>query len=462
MLVLASELSSPQDTIDIDKGRIAIDGVDTRIIEEMKKIKVILSRYSESAGAAYLTAAIQGNAWKYVSLLYPISAGLANEDENRDSTWDIWDEDYTAVNSHISRIVEFLDNRFTEVKKIGKYKANLWLPELDEERWKKVLGNRVAIAQTWDIKISKVVIEEVWNKIHNHALGIEGHECSIEGLFSLPSTLWQECFKISWHNKTCTITVRNVQSWSRFDSHFPGKPIVPWVALTSLLMGKDAYWSWLNTLTREFLRPVSPWDILSLEIVGIETQLVSTGKTNEVMVRFYERENTLKHGEEVIENPMKIENVKAGEELVPHGDNFRFIDKAWTLSSEEAWDALSSQALYGTYTLRERDQENGRIPWWILEESAAQMMLGAYRSYGWPGSEVMTYGKAETQVYSNEKLRALQPWDTLILKGRFIDKQKRTATWEYSIYVLNTEWKWDLLFSGRITGNLIPLKIWNR
>jgi len=68
-------------------------------------------------------------------------------------------------------VCHILTERFRTVKRIGKYKKKLQIPSLDASRWKLVLEDKKAIAQSMGINVP--MIEKIFNCIHDVALSIE-------------------------------------------------------------------------------------------------------------------------------------------------------------------------------------------------------------------------------------------------------------------------------------------------
>lgn len=75
------------------------------------------------------------------------------------------------IDSIDNQIIGLLAERFTVVKKIGKWKKEKNLPPLDKNRWQKVLINRVKKAK--ELGISSKLIKKIYQAIHDYALEIE-------------------------------------------------------------------------------------------------------------------------------------------------------------------------------------------------------------------------------------------------------------------------------------------------
>lgn len=71
-------------------------------------------------------------------------------------------------------IIELLAQRFEVVKLVGEYKKSQNLPALQPNRWKEVLESRKEKAKTYGIQPN--FIDDVWNRIHEYALELEGEK----------------------------------------------------------------------------------------------------------------------------------------------------------------------------------------------------------------------------------------------------------------------------------------------
>lgn len=283
------------------------------------------------------------------------------------------------------------------------------------------------------------------------------------------NSITRECFdttgKTIGHSDV-TIKILQPVAGSRFDGHFPGKPIVPWVALAQLACEHPAWGGTQNTV-REFCSPIRPGDRIRFVVVGNDEEpelQVENTETGEKMAQFTRKTKPLAVNIPLPESFLaRAENGIKGTELIPHGDTFRFVDTTWT-SVDKNPTLLEIPLIHWSYTIREKDTENWSVPFWLLEEAAAQMMLAWYRSEKWPKSEIMTYGKAETELIDYANIMNITAWTTIILNGHFIRKEgKRGLTGEYTLYkLIPNEWEMRALFSGQITGNLIPLRAWDK
>lgn len=70
-----------------------------------------------------------------------------------------------------SELIVLLKERFDTVKQVGEYKKIHNMQSLQPVRWEKVLQSRT---QLWEKHgISKELIEDIWNRIHDYALELE-------------------------------------------------------------------------------------------------------------------------------------------------------------------------------------------------------------------------------------------------------------------------------------------------
>ncbi len=72
------------------------------------------------------------------------------------------------------KLLDILAARMSVVERIGKYKKVRGIPPLDEERWREVLASKLSRARS--LNISEVLVENLYNLIHAHALEIEAME----------------------------------------------------------------------------------------------------------------------------------------------------------------------------------------------------------------------------------------------------------------------------------------------
>ena len=73
-----------------------------------------------------------------------------------------------------AKLVETLAKRFEIVKEIWKYKKENNIQILQKWRWQKVLDS--AIEQGTKLWLSKEIIEDIWNRIHEESLRLEEKE----------------------------------------------------------------------------------------------------------------------------------------------------------------------------------------------------------------------------------------------------------------------------------------------
>ncbi len=85
------------------------------------------------------------------------------------------DELLTSFRNQIDTIDEeiiyLLSRRFELVKQIGKIKKDLWEEALQPKRWGEVIENLYSEAD--DKWVSREIVKEIWNSIHDEALRIE-------------------------------------------------------------------------------------------------------------------------------------------------------------------------------------------------------------------------------------------------------------------------------------------------
>ena len=70
-----------------------------------------------------------------------------------------------------SQLIELLAKRFEVVKQVGMYKKEHNIPPLQSTRWQEVLETRMQHAR--DIALDAEFVEDVWTRIHEHALKLE-------------------------------------------------------------------------------------------------------------------------------------------------------------------------------------------------------------------------------------------------------------------------------------------------
>ena len=68
-------------------------------------------------------------------------------------------------------ILELIKKRFEIVLDVWKFKLENNVPPLQQKRWKQVLDDKLTKAK--EMWLDKMMIEEIWNSIHNWALRLE-------------------------------------------------------------------------------------------------------------------------------------------------------------------------------------------------------------------------------------------------------------------------------------------------
>lgn len=67
--------------------------------------------------------------------------------------------------------IYMLSRRFELVKQVGNIKKEIWAAALQPKRWEQVLENLYAEAD--DKWVSREVVKNIWNSIHEEALKLE-------------------------------------------------------------------------------------------------------------------------------------------------------------------------------------------------------------------------------------------------------------------------------------------------
>lgn len=262
-----------------------------------------------------------------------------------------------------------------------------------------------------------------------------------------------------------SIVVNSVWSSRILSSHFSGMPLMPWVLSTKLLMDLEHYpISTIHNIKRKFLKAIPPGTTLKKrddwETASLGTAPISEfGNEEPVYQQFTPLTQFTSSTEFPVFEYKKPENLSSyrldeGKKWIPHGDDFRFVDKVGV-----NWDTL-----IGVYKTTDIYTENGKIPFWLIEESCAQSMLGALRLWKDENADYGTYSEAESRG-SNEfaqMVESVKPGSliTCVWKCFPIQDEKGRTTqfrFQYSCYIEER-----LLFQGNIIGNAISRKAWER
>ncbi len=72
------------------------------------------------------------------------------------------------------QLVKLLANRFAVVKSVWKYKKSVNMPVIQPNRWKQVLESKKKL---WiEHGLDEEFIADIWNRIHEEAIKMEGKE----------------------------------------------------------------------------------------------------------------------------------------------------------------------------------------------------------------------------------------------------------------------------------------------
>lgn len=70
-----------------------------------------------------------------------------------------------------AELLYLLSRRFTIVNEIWNFKKINWMQPLQNDRWNKVLSEKIEIGE--ELWLKKEFIENIWNRIHQESLEIE-------------------------------------------------------------------------------------------------------------------------------------------------------------------------------------------------------------------------------------------------------------------------------------------------
>lgn len=366
-----------------------------------------------------------------------------------------------SITQYLERIVPLLDQRFEVVREVGALKWEFQEPPMDEVRWNYILTDRKEKwTQAWWTD-AETIIPAIWNPIHDVAKLIERQ--IIERITTSTHIPYISRNVAAVHSHTPIlgqvlaigqnggIYVKNTEDSPILQSHFQWMPVLPWVLsshlLHTLLSSEDN--NSIHHYKRTFHNPIRPGIHISQ---GTENKTALVDENWNILTAFSSSENFPEFSSEM---PSQIEMNRKGGEWVPHGDDFRFVDIVWFDENQLFWEYLTTEK-YLT--------ESGNVPFWLMEESCAQMMLGAYRASQWVESGFGTYAESETRWSPNfiEISNNLEPWMQIKCTGKCLPIQD--AKWrvsqlrfQYSCFVDG-----ELFFQWNIVGNLIPKKLWER
>lgn len=240
----------------------------------------------------------------------------------------------------------------------------------------------------------------------------------------------------------------NIDSSKILDSHFG---IVPAVLSVELMRRWGQYEvSTLHNMKRSFFKPIKQGTTVTIDTT--ERNIFLRNDQGDIYAQF-ESSQTFPDFQYTI--PKETRDIKnhIAELWVPHGKDFRFADIVW----------VSQDLLIGTYTLTTTYSNwvENLIPFWLIEESCAQIMLGALRSKNGSESPYQTYAQSETRGSENFNtlLKELKPGARITCVGKDFpvenDPKNRKVQFQYSCYINDT-----LFFRWNIEGNNIPKKVW--
>ncbi len=240
-----------------------------------------------------------------------------------------------------------------------------------------------------------------------------------------------------------------------FDSHFWWKfPIVPWVLLSELFRDRLG-WLWaVWSIYTEFLQPIRPGAQLKLRDDGGKFTIMSQIAPIEWKEVAYMSSSTARKPQftDFSFHNTNVDDWVDWAEWVPHGDNFRFVDIV-------GWSDHNGTYVYQwKYFPKESDFQDGKIPFWLLEECGAQCILWAKRALDCKNSSYSTYKSSLIQPVWDMIGNIQKINDSSEIRVMWTVKEDaRTATTHYTLFADDMP-----IFHAIIEWNIISSRAWDR